>query len=600
MAAETKITITAATAQAEAKLRGFGSTLDGMSGKLRGMAAALVGVLSVRAFGALVKSSIDSADAVLKMSQASGVAIETLSGLAYAGKLSGIESEALGASMVKLTKGMADAAIGTGEAIRAYEALGINVKDSTGNLKNADTVMAEIAAKFGSMEDGANKTALAVALFGKSGAAMIPMLNQGADGLQAAHEEAAKLGLVLDNESSAAAERFNDNLTRLNAVKTGFANQIMIAMLPSLEGLSKSLFDSAANAGGLEKAATAAATGLKLMMSAGTILVGVFKTLGEYLGGVAAAAVALFAGRFREAADIASQSGRDFYANIKSSVGNVTAIFEAEAAKAEASAPFLGKKLAAPMMAAAGAAEKAQKKMASDAEKLRKEQERLLEKQNAEIQRSALEAQKIYFDLDPIAKASDAWEGYLELVKSGSLDLETAAQHYAKTFGESTDQMTTFAEQAGRNIQDAFSEFLFDPFKDGLGGMLDGFQIMLRKMAAEALASQILGSIGSWGKTGSGAGSFLGGIAASVFGGKSFAGGGFTGGGSRTGGIDGRGGFPAILHPNETVIDHDKGQGRSVTVINNFSVSTPTDRRTQEQIASMAGASIQTAMMRGA
>jgi len=123
---------------------------------------------------------------------------------------------------------------------------------------------------------------------------------------------------------------------------------------------------------------------------------------------------------------------------------------------------------------------------------------------------------------------------------------------------------------------------------------------LLRKMAAEALASQILGSIGSWGKTGSGAGSFLGGIAASVFGGKSFAGGGFTGGGSRTGGIDGRGGFPAILHPNETVIDHDKGQGRSVTVINNFSVSTPTDRRTQEQIASMAGASIQTAMMRGA
>ncbi len=49
-------------------------------------------------------------------------------------------------------------------------------------------------------------------------------------------------------------------------------------------------------------------------------------------------------------------------------------------------------------------------------------------------------------------------------------------------------------------------------------------------------------------------------------------GGGFTGAGSRTGGVDGKGGFPAILHPNETVIDHTKGQtigGGGVTVIQN-------------------------------
>lgn len=49
----------------------------------------------------------------------------------------------------------------------------------------------------------------------------------------------------------------------------------------------------------------------------------------------------------------------------------------------------------------------------------------------------------------------------------------------------------------------------------------------------------------------------------------SFEGGGFTGYGSRSGGIDGRGGFPAILHPNETVIDHTRGQssgGGSMTI----------------------------------
>lgn len=41
----------------------------------------------------------------------------------------------------------------------------------------------------------------------------------------------------------------------------------------------------------------------------------------------------------------------------------------------------------------------------------------------------------------------------------------------------------------------------------------------------------------------------------------SFEGGGFTGYGARAGGIDGRGGMPAIVHPNETIIDHTKGGG---------------------------------------
>lgn len=50
----------------------------------------------------------------------------------------------------------------------------------------------------------------------------------------------------------------------------------------------------------------------------------------------------------------------------------------------------------------------------------------------------------------------------------------------------------------------------------------------------------------------------------------SFEGGGFTGIGSRTGGIDGKGGFPAILHPNETIIDHAKGQGAPMSVTVNI------------------------------
>ena len=73
----------------------------------------------------------------------------------------------------------------------------------------------------------------------------------------------------------------------------------------------------------------------------------------------------------------------------------------------------------------------------------------------------------------------------------------------------------------------------------------------------------------------------------SFFEGLSFAGGGFTGNGARAGGIDGRGGFPAILHPNETVIDHTKGQGMGATV--NFNISTVDAAGFDQLLASRKG-----------
>ena len=65
-------------------------------------------------------------------------------------------------------------------------------------------------------------------------------------------------------------------------------------------------------------------------------------------------------------------------------------------------------------------------------------------------------------------------------------------------------------------------------------------------------------------------------------------GGGFTGSGVRAGGIDGRGGFPAILHPNETVIDHTKGQGSGGATVN-FNISTVDAAGFDQLLASRKG-----------
>ena len=85
-----------------------------------------------------------------------------------------------------------------------------------------------------------------------------------------------------------------------------------------------------------------------------------------------------------------------------------------------------------------------------------------------------------------------------------------------------------------------------------------------------------------------------------------FEGGGYTGRGSRSGGVDGKGGFNAILHPNETVIDHTKGQGMDAPVTINLNVSTGVSQTVRTElmemmprIQEMAKSAVATARMRG-
>ncbi|EMR0601554.1 TPA: hypothetical protein ACKPYB_000537 [Stenotrophomonas maltophilia] len=127
----------------------------------------------------------------------------------------------------------------------------------------------------------------------------------------------------------------------------------------------------------------------------------------------------------------------------------------------------------------------------------------------------ASEAAKVSFDIQAGAYGalSDAQAEMLRNLAA----VKDAQDDYAALYGDglqkmaddtraATDGMRTVTDQAVRNMQDAFAEFLFDPFKDGLGGMVEGFAKTLQKMAAQAAASQIFQMIGSWASGYSGAG----------------------------------------------------------------------------------------------
>jgi putative NIF3 family GTP cyclohydrolase 1 type 2 len=229
----------------------FANGLKGAQGALanfgdlaaRGFAAAAAGAtLAAAAIAVGLRSVVNEADEMGKAAQKVGLTVEELSGLAYTAGLAGIEFNELQSGLVKLTKAMSDVASGAGgDAKLAFDALGISVKNADGTMKSSALVMSEIAEKFSGYKDGAEKTALALAIFGRAGAGMIPMLNQGAAAIADANAEAKLFGVTISSGLARDSEILNDNMSRLGSAARGMFVAISGQLVPILAEWSTQL-----------------------------------------------------------------------------------------------------------------------------------------------------------------------------------------------------------------------------------------------------------------------------------------------------------------------------------------------------------------------
>lgn len=200
-------------------------------------AAAAVGGLSAAVF-AVAKTTADYADTIQDTAWAIGVSNKELQTLGFAAKLSGSSLQEAGDAFRYLARNANEAATsGTGPAAEAFQALGVRVTGANGKIKDSNQLMLEIADRFKSLPNGAQKTALAMDIFGRSGAKLIPLLNSGSDGIASMRGEAERLGLVLSDEAIQAGSDFNDALDRLMAVFIGLRNSIGAAVMPALQTL---------------------------------------------------------------------------------------------------------------------------------------------------------------------------------------------------------------------------------------------------------------------------------------------------------------------------------------------------------------------------
>lgn len=205
--------------------RALGKAENSLTRFAKGAAAGIAGALSAGVFVAAGKAAIDFADSVGKSAQKVGSTTKALSELSYAAKLSDLTFSDLETGMRFLSKSMVNNA-------DLFNQLGVAITNSDGTMRSTDQVLMDLADRFASIPDGAQKTALAMELLGRSGASMIPMLNAGSNGLEQMRQRAVDLGLSISEDTAKRAEQFNDTLTDLAAVGQGAMIQLASATLP--------------------------------------------------------------------------------------------------------------------------------------------------------------------------------------------------------------------------------------------------------------------------------------------------------------------------------------------------------------------------------
>jgi hypothetical protein len=469
------------------QVEGAAHNLTSRIGPLSGALGALAPVATVGGLTALVGKTIEAGDKFNDLSQRTGVSVESLARFNKAAATSGTDIDSVAKSLGRLSKGMYEAAqTGKGPTSDALRTLGISANDAAGKLKSADQVTLEIANKFRTMPDGVEKTALAMQLFGKAGAKMIPMLNEGGAAIES-------LSVKMTGAFAEKADEYNDKLAMLGGKVGALAAGITVALLPALDATVTVLTLVVDGFASLPGPIQAIVGGLALLAVSFTVLAPIITSVLTVLAAFQGLAIG---------ATIAGWLG-------------------ALAPLATGLATFAAAIVGWPLLIGA-----------------------------ALVAVGVL----IYSFRDDIGKVI----GAIGEAIGGAVDA------VGKTIRDGIGAVWDWVSKSIGNVASALAK----PFEAAAGAIKNVLRNVL-----QFSVNAINGFLGAVNRMISAVNSVAGRlnlprlptfipVAA-----PSFEGGGYTGNAPRSGGLDGRGGFMAMLHPRETVIDHTRAGG---------GISTPT------------------------
>ena len=602
-----------------------GALSSGLAGITRAFGVtSLAGAGLATALAASIKSTADFNDAMGKAAQRAGITAESMSRLSYAAKLSDVSTE-------ELSRGLRRLGDQAQKNSQEFEALGIATRDADGNMRSSDELFAEVADRFARMPDGIEKTNMAIRLFGdRLGPQLIPLLNSGSRGLKEMGDEAQRFGQVVTDDAAKAAAEFNDNLVRLQASLGGIIRDISGPLIQALARATTEFLNASRAGdgfpGSMERALRGGIVGQRssIEMAARDI---------ERLAAVKERADLALS---RNPADLRAQYNAEMAAaELQAALKNYLALAEELqrpilAAEQPAGGGGDGGQASSSAGGAAARASEAERYLQSLQRQLeamddltvreqllrdigmgrlgqvtkaqQQELVNLAEQIDAERERLAVRdmlRQQLIDEAAAVDAANASWEALLQTLIADTAEEKTrrlveqvkvldealimgriSAEQHAEAIGKITerraeiDRTRDAAERLNMSFQSAFEDAVVSgrKFQDVLNGIIQD----IARMAFRRAVSEPLGNA-------------MNAIVGRIF---SVDGGGFTGNGPRAGGLDGKGGYLAMLHPQETVIDHTKGQsaGRSVVVHQEFNFNGPADQALVLTAAQMGAA----------
>lgn len=221
----------------------------GEVGKAAKSFATNVALISGAAIGAgtalfaFTKRAADIADSTDKAAQSAGLAIDEYGKLQFVFEQGNVGADQFGVAMKKLNQNIDQASKGTGAGAAIFKQLGVEVKNADGTLRSTGDILKDIADKFQKLPDGPRKSALAVQLFGKAGAAIVPILNDGGKEMQRLEDRAVSLGLVLDKTAGKIGDDFGDALNEVKRSVGGISTQVGLQLAPAFTDAFKTITD---------------------------------------------------------------------------------------------------------------------------------------------------------------------------------------------------------------------------------------------------------------------------------------------------------------------------------------------------------------------
>lgn len=511
--------------------------LDALDRKTKGLQksfsfVAKSATASFTAISVVVGVSTRSIDRLVKTSEKLGISSEFLQKFRFAAEQVGIKTETADMALQRFSRRVAEARKGTGEAKDTLTQLGISLFDSSGAARDIEEVLFDVADAMSKTEDASEMVRQSFKFFDSEGVALVALMKNGSDAMKEFFNDAENLGGVLTTQSAKGVADFADEMTRLKTLVTGLANNFTASLAPALEMLTADFVE---------------------FIQEQVAAQGGFKEFGNFLANEFIGILQLIIGSFTNLGNVVI----DVLNTIRGAGLALGLIEESEAAKA------LKKELGdlgtiQQNQFARGSAFATAQLVLTEEEKKRREEilalldaEGKIQKLNstdllAELDKIRQQLKDNPINLFPEVEGEGDGDGETTAKPAFIRNLELGIENFSK---DTNDLMSKAFSDSFKTAEDAMVDFIMT----GKAGFKDLVDSLIRDLLRIQIRKGMLNMFSSFGL--------------SV---PEFDGGGFTGFGARAGGVDGKGGFPAILHPNETVVDHSKGQGMGAAVTFNI------------------------------